>query len=106
MAEAPGDQFRKPPSGAKPNQWIENYAAIFVEIAREFAADVTVIESFNEPDDWNGQEENWLHPHWFAILLQTVYDRVRADAALNHIKLISGPLTRIADQWQCRCALS
>lgn len=92
VAESPGDQFRDSPGSPAPTQWIRNYAQTFVGILNEFAADLTVVESFNEPDDWKGQQRNWIHPYWYAILLQEVHDRVREQPGLNHIKLVSGPL--------------
>ena len=49
-------------------------------------------ESFNEPDDWHNSNRNWMHPTWFALLLQQVHKAVRSNPALAHVKLISGPL--------------
>lgn len=93
MPAPPGDQFRDPPpAGDAQDDWINRYAAAFVAIVRQFHNDVAIFESYNEPDDFHGGNRNWIHPGWFAILLQTVHDRVRADPQIRHVRLVSGPL--------------
>ena len=89
----PGDRFRRAPvSGDSQDPWIDAYVARFVAIAEMFRDDVRVFESFNEPDDWHGQTRSWVHPGWFAIILQRIYAAVHARPVLDGIKLVSGPL--------------
>lgn len=92
MREDPGDRFREPIAGPLSNEWIGRYAETFTQIATLFKDDVEYVESFNEPDDWHGRRSNWIHPEWFALILQEIHTRVRRDPALRHLKLISGPL--------------
>lgn len=89
----PGDRLRlAPASGNSQDPWIDAYVARFVAIAEMFHDDVRVFESFNEPDDWHGQRRSWVHPGWFAIILQRIYAAVRARSSLSGIQLVSGPL--------------
>jgi len=89
----PGNRLRlAPASGDSQDAWIDAYVARFVDIAEMFHDDVRVLESFNEPDDWHGQGRSWVHPGWFAIILQRIYAAVRARPSLNGIQLVSGPL--------------
>jgi hypothetical protein len=74
------------------DEWIELYARQFVTIARIFHQDIQVFESYNEPDDWHGAKRNWVHPTWFAIILQKIYSAVRDCSELDRVKIISGPL--------------
>jgi uncharacterized protein YraI len=94
----PGDSFRAPPEGLPAGtvnaarDWIRQYVANFVTIARQFHNEVNIFESFNEPDDWHGADRNWIHPAWFAEMLQEIYQAVQRDLEIRHVKLISGPL--------------
>lgn len=95
VAGDPGNQFRnEPPAGAIDNEWIRRYAENFRIIVQQFRDQVDVFESFNEPNDWHRVpgdplwEQAWIHPYWFAVMLQRVYEAVRD---LN-VKLVSGPL--------------
>lgn len=79
--------------------WIAQYAAAFGRIAQHFAGRVGVLESFNEPDDWHGMQPsaelpspNWIHPQWFARMLQAIHDKVRGELGIDGVKLASGPL--------------
>ena len=94
MRDDPGDQFRHPLANVIANDWIERYAESFAQIAELFHHDVDYFESFNEPDDWHGSNRNWVHPDWFALMLQAVHTKVRthANPAMRRIRLISGPL--------------
>jgi hypothetical protein len=93
MPEPPGDRFRLPPlSGGAEDEWLDQYVHHFVTIVEMFQADVQVFESFNEPDDWHGQDCSWVHPRWFAIMLQRIHTAVRSREGLEEIKLVSGPL--------------
>lgn len=93
MPGDPGEQFRGPVDGAPvANDWIRRYADTFVQIAELFHREVDYFETFNEPDDWHGGDRNWVHPQWFAVMLEEVHNRVRNNPAIRHIKIISGPL--------------
>ena len=93
MAADPGDRFRLPPQDCDvQDAWLDAYVANFVAIAEMFHADFRAFELFNEPDDWHGQSRPWIHPGWFAIMLQRVYTAVRERPHLDGIKVISGPL--------------
>jgi hypothetical protein len=93
MPRGPGDRFREPPaSGDAEDEWLDQYVEQFLAIVERFHEDVEVFESFNEPDDWHGQDRNWVHPGWFAIMLQRIYTAVRSNPYLEHVKLVSGPL--------------
>ena len=93
MPKIPKDQFRSPPPRGKVVQgWTEQYATQFVTIVKMFKDEIQIFESFNEPDDWHGQNRNWIHPGWFAIMLQRIYRAVHRDPELEHIRLVSGPL--------------
>lgn len=101
LRDKPGGRLRSAPAGdLRGDGWVQNYANTFVTIARMFGDKVTLFESFNEPDDWKRHEQpgwsdtnpNWIHPGWFATILQAVHDAVRSDPSLNHIRLVSGPL--------------
>ena len=102
MRDSPGKQFRNPPpAGPVANDWIRRYAETFQKIARLFHDKVEVFETFNEPDNWtrldNSEPDgewmrNWIHPEWFAIMLQEIWNRVRGDPETAGIKIVSGPL--------------
>lgn len=92
MREDPGDRFREPIAGPLSNEWIGRYAETFAQIVSLFKEDVEYFESFNEPDDWHGRHCNWVHPEWFALMLQEIHNKVRSDPTLHSIKLITGPL--------------
>jgi hypothetical protein len=72
--------------------WLARYAAHFSEIVGMFAGRVTIFEMFNEPDDWHGASRPWIHPTWFAELLDTVYRKVKLGLGAQPVQLISGPL--------------
>lgn len=98
MSAPPGDQFRDaPPAGAAQDEWLDRYVDTFVAIVRRFHADVSVFESFNEPDDWHGSQRHWVHPGWYALILQTLYERVKSDPLIRHITLVSGPLQGLSN---------
>lgn len=97
----PGNQFRTaPPAEPVDNDWIRTYAQNFRKIVECFGNDVSIIESFNEPNDWHRTagdpvpwQQAWVHPAWFAIMLQRVYEAVRD----LDVTLVSGPLLSTAD---------
>jgi len=88
------DSRRQTPSHetAQAQRWIAAYAANFGEIVRLFHGKVNVFESFNEPDDWHGGHQHWIHPTWFAEMLQAIHRQVRLEVGLGDVNLISGPL--------------
>lgn len=92
------DQMRTPPpEGAFKHPWIDRYVETFASIVRRFHNDVAAWESFNEPDDWHGAKEDWphknlVHPGWFAVILERVYNKVKFDLGLEQVKLVSGPV--------------
>ena len=86
--------FREaPPMGARSHPWIDRYVEAFVDILKMFGNSLSAVESFNEPDDWMGQQRSLVHAGWFAIMLERIYHEVRDHhAELAHIKLVSGPV--------------
>jgi hypothetical protein len=93
MPDSPGDRFRSPPqSGTADDEWLDRYVEHFVRIVEMFHLDLPIVESFNEPDDWHGQQSSWVHPGWFAIMLQRIHAAVRSRPELERVRLVSGPL--------------
>ncbi len=99
----PGSRFRDPPSGdPAADEWLRQYAGAFADIARLFHDAVDVFETFNEPDNWTrlpgegaddqGWRRAWVHPEWFAAMLQVIRERLHADPSTAGVKLVSGPL--------------
>jgi hypothetical protein len=93
------DRFRSPPVGVPSDAWLDKYVDNFVAIVRMFRRDVQIFESFNEPDDWHGANEdwpeerrNWVNPAWFAVILQRIHEAVRSEDDIRNVRLISGPL--------------
>lgn len=88
-----GDALRQPPPEfASQQEWIDLYVNAFASIVRRFHGDVAVWESFNEPDDWHGGGSNWVHPGWFAIILERIYNKVKFELGLDQARLASGPV--------------
>ena len=93
-------RFRQPPGpDALNDPWLRRYTETFVTIARMFADRMQFAESFNEPDDWKANipghtaaTPNWIHPGWYAVILESVYKAVRAVPELAQLTVISGPL--------------
>jgi hypothetical protein len=85
--------FREaPPPGARSHPWIDRYVETFVDILTMFLDSLSAVEGFNEPDGWMGQQRSLVHPGWFAIMLQRIYQEVRQRPEFNHITLVSGPV--------------
>lgn len=96
LSVPPADQLRNPPpADAAQDPWIDSYVESFAAIARRFHQEVALFESFNEPDDYHDGGENWIHPGWYAVMLQAIHQRVRNDPAIRHITLVSGPVQGI-----------
>lgn len=97
MKQSP-DFFRDPqehmpaPEVAQAQRWIAEYALNFGEIVQRFYPEVKVFESFNEPDNWHQVPRHWIHPSWFAEMLQAIHDRVKGQLGLSDVVLVSGPL--------------
>jgi hypothetical protein len=77
---------------AQAQRWIDEYAESFLEVIKLFHDKVRFFESFNEPDDWRGHQRPWIHPTWFAAMLQTIYRKVKLETGIQDLMLISGPL--------------
>lgn len=93
----PGDALRNPPpdeglAETAGHAWLDRYVAAFVHVVEWFRPDVPIFESFHEPDDWHGSSRNWVHPEWFAILLERIARAVKARPDLQDVRLVSGPL--------------
>ncbi len=72
--------------------WIAKYVNNFGEIVTRFRDRVKYFESFNEPDDWHGKDRAWIHPTWFADILDQIYRKVQVELGFRDVQLISGPL--------------
>ncbi len=93
MPDQPVDQLRgAPPAGRPQHEWIDRYVQTYVQIARIFHDRVDVFEAYNEPDDFHGGGDNWIHPGWFAVLMQALHTQLRADPVTRSVRLVSGPL--------------
>jgi hypothetical protein len=94
----PGEEYRQAAPGPDVESlWMDRYVEHFVAIVEMFHEEIAVFESFNEPDDWHGRRRNWVHPSWFAVMLQRIHAAVRAKPELDHAKLVSGPLQGLQD---------
>lgn len=93
LSDDPGDALRNAPAiDDEEQEWLARYTEAFVAVVEGFHPDVEIFESFEEPDDWHGSQRNWLHPGWYAVMLQRIYDEVRARPNLTDVRLVSGPL--------------
>jgi hypothetical protein len=89
--EQPGDNFRNARENAAANAWLDRYTKNFVTVVEHFRDRVKVFESFNEPNDWHGQQKAWIHPYWFAKMLERIYRAVK-EQGFTDVTLVSGPL--------------
>jgi len=87
----PGDRFRVASPNPDAEDWLREYEANFEAIVDHFAGRVDVYESFNEPNDWHGGSNNWIHSYWFARMLRVLYQKVKIDNG-HDVTLVSGPL--------------
>jgi len=103
--DPPGDMFRyhendtPAETAAAAHAWIDHYVENFAFIVEHFRNKVRVYESFNEPDDWHGWQPrpdlpnpHWIHPYWFATMLEKIFEEIRKRRGYSDIKLVSGPL--------------
>ena len=92
VLESPEDKFRNARESAAANAWIEQYVESFATIVEHFRDRVKIFESFNEPNDWHGGDKAWIHPYWFAKVLERIYRAIKLERGFNDVTLVSGPL--------------
>jgi hypothetical protein len=92
VREPPEDNFRIARENAAANAWIDRYAENFVTVVEHFRDRVKIFESFNEPNDWHGGNKAWIHPYWFAKMLERIYRAVKMERGFTNVTLVSGPL--------------
>ncbi|HID61121.1 MAG TPA: hypothetical protein EYP49_00015, partial [Anaerolineae bacterium] len=92
VREPPGDNFRNARKNAAADAWIDRYVENFVTIVGHFRDRVKIFESFNEPNDWHGGNKAWIHPYWFAKMLERIYRAVKLERGFTDVTLVSGPL--------------
>jgi len=94
---ADANAFRNAVPSTAAEDWIEEYVENFGIIADHFRGRIHVYESFNEPNDWHRAPggppwtQSWIHPYWFARMLQDIYDEIKLVRGLD-VALVSGPL--------------
>jgi hypothetical protein len=94
---ADANAFRSAAASSAAEQWLDEYVDNFGIIADHFRGRVHVYESFNEPNDWHrvpggpAWTQAWIHPYWFARMLQDIYNEVKLRRTLD-VTLVSGPL--------------
>jgi hypothetical protein len=92
VRESPEDNFRDARENAAANAWIDRYAENFITVVKHFRDRVKVFESFNEPNDWHGGNKAWIHPYWFAKMLERIYRAVKMERGFTDVTLVSGPV--------------
>jgi hypothetical protein len=92
VRESPEENFRDARENAAANAWIDRYAENFVTVVEHFRDRVKIFESFNEPNDWHGGSKAWIHPYWFAKMLERIYRAVKLERGFTDVTLVSGPL--------------
>ena len=92
VREPPEDNFRNARENAAANAWIDRYVENFITVVKHFRDRVKVFESFNEPNDWHGGDRAWIHPYWFAKMLERIYRAVKLERGFTDVTLVSGPL--------------
>jgi len=92
VLESPEDKFRNARESAAANAWVERYVETFVTLVEHFRGRVKIFESFNEPNDWRGGGKAWIHPYWFAKMLERIYRAVKLERGFTDVILVSGPL--------------
>ena len=90
--DSPEDHFRNARENAAANAWIDQYVKNFVTIVEHFRDRVEIFESFNEPNDWHGQNKAWIHPYWLAKMLERIYRAVKLERGFTGVTLVSGPI--------------
>jgi hypothetical protein len=85
--------YENPQDPNATNSWINEYVNNFIQIVSYFRNRIKVFESFNEPNVYRAEISGyWVHPKWFAKILQDIYLNVKVYGGFNDVKLISGPL--------------
>jgi hypothetical protein len=92
VPDSPGDNFRNARDNNAARAWIDRYVENFVTIVAHFRDRVKIFESFNEPNDWHGGNKAWIHPYWFAKMLERIYRTVKLERGFTDVALVSGPL--------------
>ncbi|TEU11648.1 MAG: hypothetical protein E3J21_23090, partial [Anaerolineales bacterium] len=91
VLDPPGDNFRNARETKAADAWIGQYVENFVTIVEHFRDRVRIFESFNEPNNWHGGNKAWIHPYWFAKMLERIYRAVK-ELGSTDVILVSGPL--------------
>jgi hypothetical protein len=73
-----------------PESFIQPFADVCNSIIPRWQSQIQVFELFNEPNDWVGGDSAQLPPHYFAELLQSVYE-LKFNFGWS-ATLVSGPL--------------
>jgi hypothetical protein len=92
VREPPEDNFRVARENAAANAWIDRYVGNVVTVVEHFRDRVKIFESFNEPNDWHGGNKAWIHPYWFAKMLERIHRAVKMERGFTDVTLVSGPL--------------
>ncbi|MCS7244983.1 MAG: hypothetical protein RMJ38_02500 [candidate division WOR-3 bacterium] len=85
-------RYENPINPSATNNWINEYTDNFLSIVLNFRDRVKVFESFNEPNGYIINNTYLVHPKWFAKILQDIYTKVKINANVRDVLLISGPL--------------
>jgi WD40 repeat protein len=93
VPDSPGYNFLNPGENAAANAWLDQYVENFATIVEHFGDRVKIFESFDEPNNWpQGRTTAWIHPYWFAKMLEGIYRAVKLERGLTDVTLVSGPL--------------
>jgi len=85
--------FENPQDPNSTNNWINEYVNNFTKIVLYFKDRIKVFESINEPNAYIAQINSyWIHPKWFAKVLQDIYISLKINNNIKDVYLISGPL--------------
>ena len=89
------------PGGGEPDSddYVQRYAAAFVQIVDHFKDRARVYETFNEPNNWRSETDHdpAVSPYYLAkmqqeIYLNTKYYNGRADDPCDQVAIVSGAL--------------
>lgn len=79
-------------NNSQKTEWIDKYAAAFLEITTRYKGKITHYESFNEPNNWIAWQKPAMDVSDYAYLLKKTWNTVKAGGNPNNITLISGPV--------------
>ncbi|MEO0159678.1 MAG: VCBS repeat-containing protein [candidate division WOR-3 bacterium] len=85
-------RYENPPDLNATNNWINEYVNNFTTIVSYFRTKIKVYESINEPNGMIINNTYFVHPKWFAKILQDIYISIKINYNYNDVVLISGPL--------------